>query len=200
MFSLFKQQSRAGELLSSRLHNEKTFYGAFSRDIRNATHEVLLESPFITMRRSSEIARLFENIVKRGVTVRVFTRHPRYHTADMRNQAKAGICILKKSGVRVITCSDMRHRKVATIDGNILWEGSLNFLSHSNSREIMRRTESQVLTQQMIHFLRLKKFNWQDKYMSGYEINEKDIDTVVSFLKIHDPENATPEKAIELLG
>jgi hypothetical protein len=35
--------------------------------------------------------------------------------------------------------------------------------------------------------------------MSGDEINEKDIDTVVKFLKIHDPGNATPEKAIELL-
>ena len=35
--------------------------------------------------------------------------------------------------------------------------------------------------------------------MSDYKINEKDIDTVINFLKIHDPNNATPEKAIELL-
>lgn len=33
----------------------------------------------------------------------------------------------------------------------------------------------------------------------NYEINEKDIDTVIRFLKINDPENATPEKAISLL-
>ena len=32
-----------------------------------------------------------------------------------------------------------------------------------------------------------------------YEINEKDIDSVIRFLKIHDPENATPEMAIALL-
>jgi hypothetical protein len=32
-----------------------------------------------------------------------------------------------------------------------------------------------------------------------YEINEKDIDSVIRFLKIHDPENATPENAISLL-
>ena len=34
---------------------------------------------------------------------------------------------------------------------------------------------------------------------NGYQINEKDIDGVLSYLKIHDPENATPEMAIALL-
>lgn len=32
-----------------------------------------------------------------------------------------------------------------------------------------------------------------------YELNEKDIDSAIRFLKIHDPENATPEKAIAML-
>ena len=34
---------------------------------------------------------------------------------------------------------------------------------------------------------------------NGYQINEKDIDGVLRFLKITDPENATPEMAIALL-
>lgn len=33
----------------------------------------------------------------------------------------------------------------------------------------------------------------------GYQINEKDIESVIKFLKTIDPENATPEMAIELL-
>ncbi len=32
-----------------------------------------------------------------------------------------------------------------------------------------------------------------------YEINEKDIDAVISYLKTVDPENATPETAIAFL-
>jgi len=32
-----------------------------------------------------------------------------------------------------------------------------------------------------------------------YQINEKDIDTTLNFLKKTDPEHATPEMAIELL-
>lgn len=34
---------------------------------------------------------------------------------------------------------------------------------------------------------------------NGYQINEKDIDGVLRFLKATDPENATPEIAIALL-
>lgn len=33
----------------------------------------------------------------------------------------------------------------------------------------------------------------------SYELNEKDIDSVIRFLNIHDPEHATPEMAIALL-
>jgi hypothetical protein len=33
----------------------------------------------------------------------------------------------------------------------------------------------------------------------GYEVNEKDIDTVIEFLENYDPENATPETAISIL-
>ena len=34
---------------------------------------------------------------------------------------------------------------------------------------------------------------------SDYELNEKDIDTALAWLKINDPENATPEKAITMI-
>ncbi len=37
------------------------------------------------------------------------------------------------------------------------------------------------------------------KKSMGYEINEKDIDTVLGILKRDDPEHATPEMAIEIL-
>lgn len=37
------------------------------------------------------------------------------------------------------------------------------------------------------------------KNQGKYQINEKDIDSVLNYLKIFDPENATPEMAIELL-
>lgn len=34
---------------------------------------------------------------------------------------------------------------------------------------------------------------------NGYELNEKDIESTLKFLRIYDPDNATPEKAIDFL-
>ena len=49
------------------------------------------------------------------------------------------------------------HRKLAIIDEEILWEGSLNILSQGDSCEIMRRTFSDSLALQMLHFTKLDK-------------------------------------------
>ena len=54
----------------------------------------------------------------------------------------------------------MRHRKLAIIDGQILWEGSLNILSQVLSREIMRRTNSIELAHQMIQFTKINNRFW----------------------------------------
>lgn len=35
--------------------------------------------------------------------------------------------------------------------------------------------------------------------MTGYEINNKDIEAIIRYLKIHDPKNADKEYAIQIL-
>lgn len=39
-----------------------------------------------------------------------------------------------------------------------------------------------------------------NKKQIGYDINEKDIDGTIRFLEINDPDNATPERAIDFLA
>jgi hypothetical protein len=66
--------------------------------------------------------------------------------------------MFKAAGIKIKLFTDMRHRKLAIVDGLILWEGSLNILSQNNSREIMRRTQSQELCSQMAKYTGLKKW------------------------------------------
>jgi len=40
----------------------------------------------------------------------------------------------------------------------------------------------------------------EDQNQVEYDINEKDIDSTIHFLKINDPKNATPERAIDFLA
>mgnify|MGYP000883233265 FL=1 len=50
------------------------------------------------------------------------------------------------------------HRKLAIIDREIIYEGSLNILSYRNSCEIMRRTTSALEAEMLIDFIGLNKF------------------------------------------
>lgn len=152
--------SNSGLLSESELFDEQTFFKAFSKDFKQANDYVVIESPFITIRRASELAVLCRKLTKRGVTVKVYTRNSYHHDGSLIHQSIEGIRILKKAGVKVKQCNDLRHRKLAIIDGRILWEGSMNMLSQSRSREIMRRTESTELCKQMLSFTGLSSRSW----------------------------------------
>ncbi len=136
------------------LHDETTFYKQFTHDLLKAKKEVIIESPFMTSRRLNMLKPVFERLIARGIQVYILTRHPQEHDIDMLVQAEAGIRYFEDLGVQVLLCDGNHHRKLAMIDREILWEGSLNILSQSHSREFMRRLDSNKLAEEMFNFLK----------------------------------------------
>jgi phosphatidylserine/phosphatidylglycerophosphate/cardiolipin synthase-like enzyme len=142
------------------LYTEASFYPAFIRDLKRCRKEVIIESPYMTIPRVASMEHVLKKLVKRGVKVSINTRYPGHHDKLLRIQAWTATKTLKQIGVKVRFFNDYHHRKIAVLDGKILYEGSLNILSQCYSREIMRRIESEQLTKQMVKFLRLKRFYW----------------------------------------
>ena len=145
-------------LLSSKLYDETTFYQQFRQDLLRSASEVVIESPYITQERAGRLYPIFEQLVYRGVRVYVVTRDPREHNETMEEQSEAEIRRYEALGVQVILCSGSHHRKLAILDRQVLWEGSLNILSQTKSREIMRRIESKEVAMEMFTFLKFAKF------------------------------------------
>ncbi len=145
-------------LFSSRLYDETTFYQQFRQDLLHAAREVVIESPFIAKERAKTLYPIFEQLVNRGVRVYVVTRHPREHSETMEEQSEAEIRRFEVLGVQVFLCTGNHHRKLAIIDRQILWEGSLNILSQAKSREIMRRIDSKETVSEMFRFLKLERY------------------------------------------
>jgi phosphatidylserine/phosphatidylglycerophosphate/cardiolipin synthase-like enzyme len=143
---------------SSILYDETTFYNKFKQDLLEAKQEVIIESPFIATRRLEMLKPVFEALVGRGVQVFIMTRDPLEHDESMLRQAEAGVHYFEVLGVQVLLCEGGHHRKLAMIDRKVLWEGSLNILSQTKSREIMRRIESETMALEMFEFLKLNKF------------------------------------------
>ena len=139
---------------NSALFDNNTFYRAFERDLRRARQSVIIESPFITSRRMEHLLPILLKLRRKGVRVVVNTRCPEEHNEEYAIQAEDAVAVMQDLGVRVFY-TVKHHRKLAVIDDEILWEGSLNILSQSDSCEIMRRTVSPVLANKVIKFIRL---------------------------------------------
>ncbi|OGE78048.1 hypothetical protein A3J19_01050 [Candidatus Daviesbacteria bacterium RIFCSPLOWO2_02_FULL_41_8] len=144
-------------LITSQLYDEKTFYQTFLRDLKGCTKEVIIESPYITTGRMRTFDRLFKELLKKGVKIYIITRDPREHEEFMEPQSEDAITWCEMVGVQVLLCTGNHHRKLAILDRKVLWEGSLNILSQTRSREIMRRIEGQELALEMFNFLKLEK-------------------------------------------
>ena len=138
---------------ATQLYDQKTFYQAFIADLDRAKNEVIIESPFITKRRLSLLMPVLKRLRQRDVKIIINTRHP-LNGEDIyfNTESIKSVTELQSLGIRVLYTVG-QHRKLALIDRQILWEGSLNILSYNDSCEIMRRINSRQIANQTISFL-----------------------------------------------
>ncbi|HEU4966675.1 MAG TPA: phospholipase D-like domain-containing protein [Candidatus Saccharimonadales bacterium] len=153
MLSIFRHPVAPTDLLSSKLYDQDTFYPTFLKDLAKCHSEVIIECPFVTNRRLKTLLPILEKLKTRKVRIAINTRDPRTHDEDYwQVDAHEAISKLQHMGVQILYTGN-HHRKIAILDRNILYEGSLNILSQSDSCEVMRRIESTQLAWQMIRFI-----------------------------------------------
>ncbi|RTK94852.1 hypothetical protein EKI60_02045 [Candidatus Saccharibacteria bacterium] len=158
MLNLLHRDKSPIELLSSKLFNEETFYPVLTKDLNKCSHEVIIESPFVTNRRLSQLLPTLQKLKYRKVRVVINTRDPIEHDDEYhRGDAHRAIASLQRIGVQVLYIAG-HHRKLVILDRQILYEGSLNVLSQNDSCEVMRRVESSQLAWQMVRFVGIDKF------------------------------------------
>ncbi|HEX9817406.1 MAG TPA: phospholipase D-like domain-containing protein [Patescibacteria group bacterium] len=145
-------------MTNTSLFDEKTFYGQFLLDLKASKQEVIIESPFITSKRMGKLWKTLNMLVSRGIKVFVITRDPDEHEYPYSQQSEVEIRKFEQAGIQTLICTGNHHRKLAMIDRKILWEGSLNIFSQTNSREIMRRFEDKETALETFEFLKLGKF------------------------------------------
>lgn len=153
MFSPIRRQppTDTANIITSKLYDQQGFYDAFMWDLRRARTLVVIESPFITKRRTVDFLPVLRKLHKRGVKIVINTKPIDEHDHFMAEQSAWAIAELQDIGITVLN-TDGHHRKVAIVD-DILWEGSLNILSQNDSCEIMRRVRSDTLAQETLRFI-----------------------------------------------
>lgn len=141
----------------SKLYDQDTFDEQFLRDLQKARSSVVIESPFIRSGRVDQLLSILARLQRRGVQVLINTRTPSEHDTLYMAQAENAVAALQELGITVLF-TVKHHRKIAIIDREVFYEGSLNILSYYDSCEIMRRTVSAIEAETLIKFIGLNRY------------------------------------------
>lgn len=153
---------------SRSLYNEKTFYPALIKDMLESKQEVIIYSPFVSKFRTDCLKRTIEKLKYRNIDVFIFTRPVEEYENIIRPQIEITLKRFEEMGVCIFYPGRYIHEKVAIIDRQILWEGSLNILSHRASNEMMRRTESKDSAVEVMEHININQYI-SEAYKTKYE-------------------------------
>lgn len=127
--------------------------GQINEDMQKAQETIVIYSGYITPRRVEVLGDIFKRKLQEDVKVRCVVRPPNKNWTTPIERALGAATTLERLGVSV----DLRqgtHEKVVLIDTDLVWIGSLNPLSYSNSsRELMVRIKSEGVAKKVGEFL-----------------------------------------------
>lgn len=111
--------SRSLDLLTSRLYDQDSFYQVFNKDLYRCQNELLIESPFLTIRRINTLRPILQHLRRRNITITINTKPIDEHDPYFAFQALESIGLLQELGITVLFTGG-HHRKLAIIDQQIL--------------------------------------------------------------------------------
>lgn len=147
-----------------KVFDQESFWHAFKQDLESARARILIECPFLSFWRLKELGRLLRNATNRGVVVCVFLQAESEQSASIfteekvkkRKETEDMIELLRSWNIHINQRTYV-HSKVAVIDRQVFWDGSLNILSHgSKTHERMNRwicrekVENAIVEQRLI--------------------------------------------------
>jgi hypothetical protein len=130
------------------LFTEHDFYSAVTSDLASATKCIEIFSAFLTTNGATRWLAVFNKAMSQGARVRIVTKtldrqpNARGKNGEAKRRELSDIVkMMRRSGIAVDLRSET-HEKVIVVDGEIVWNGSLNMLSHvqDTTREHMTRT------------------------------------------------------------
>jgi hypothetical protein len=133
---------------------QEHFFPLLARDLDSARKRVVIYSPFLTPDRVGELEPHLRAAIERGVRVWLVTKTLDERSAGHRETSASIENVLKRWGIEVLHKYHM-HEKLIFIDDELLWSGSLNALSFSDTQEVMERRVSRDVVNDYSNVLRL---------------------------------------------
>ncbi len=137
------------------LCNESQFYELLISDIDVCQKSITIVSPYLSVKRISRLEEPFRTLNSKKADTTVWTKDPS-DLATMSDQHKECSDYLEKLGAKVFFRAGT-HEKAVIIDEYISYYGSLNPLSHRDTKETMFRIKDAAFAKALIDHLDLKE-------------------------------------------
>lgn len=125
-------------------YNQTGFWTKVISDLKNATMRAVIFCPFVQEKRIQFLLPIFQEMIGAGVTITIYTKPVNEHEKEYQKTARKLIDYLRRQGLAVRIRKNM-HEKVILIDDKLVWQGSLNLLSHTATTEQMQRIASEKI-------------------------------------------------------
>jgi hypothetical protein len=191
--------------MKSRAFSDEEFWAAFRRDLEMAKAQIIIQSPFISAHRLKVLGTVMRNLIKNGISVCLFVQEPRYWEASLTavlpefavkiQEMKSHIQLLQSWGIHVNLRKGV-HEKFALIDLEILWEGSLNILSHINTKEHMRRWKSEGVAREILVKYGLAECKQCETNKRQYGISSGDLHKLGGFLAMQRTNRSLTQRSL----
>jgi hypothetical protein len=134
---------------------DKTFAETFRADLAECKSEAIILSPFISTR-ARDYLPTFAQMAATGINVEVYSKPMGEQPPNLIQHFRSLEFNLGQSGAHFYVRPGM-HEKAAILDECVLWHGSLNILSHNDTRESMLRFDLPELARQVLAEFDLKR-------------------------------------------
>ena len=121
----------------------------YEKDLLEANKEIIISSPGLNHAKVDAFVKLIKQRQEDGVKLTVITLNPEGYPEEKIEDTKKLVEILKNCGVR-IKLQEHMHEHFAIIDEEIVWYGSMNFLSRAKVDDNLMRVKSKDVAQELL--------------------------------------------------
>ena len=121
----------------------------YEKDLLEANKEIIISSPGLNHAKVDAFVKLIKQRQEDGVKLTVITLNPEGYPEEKIEDTKRLVEILKNCGVR-IKLQEHMHEHFAIIDEEIVWYGSMNFLSRAKADDNLMRVKSKDAAQELL--------------------------------------------------
>lgn len=133
------------KISDSKLYSAEDYKSDFEKDLLSANSKIIMSVPYLSKNSVYDFVLKVSSIVSKGVIIQVYISIPKDESTQ--KKIEPYIEILDDAGIKVFVKENFTQ-KVAVIDEQILWYGSVNFLGFTENEECcMRIANTQIASE-----------------------------------------------------